>query len=93
MRKHYRFGVAAPAVVAILVSGPAQARQMSILIYPFENTGDYANILHNTGIVAKKKDRDAAGRYFRQAYDIYVPVGFAGPLKERALKNAVRPGH
>ncbi len=40
MRKHCPLHIAVLAAVAILVSGPAQARQMNILVYPFENTGD-----------------------------------------------------
>lgn len=40
MNKHFDFRVVILALAIIVLAGPAQARQMSILVYPFQNTGD-----------------------------------------------------
>jgi TolB-like protein len=59
-----------------------------------QNTKDYASILFNMGLVYEKQgNRGMAGKYYRKSYDTFVRVGYIGPSKDKALKNAQRLGY
>jgi TolB-like protein/tetratricopeptide (TPR) repeat protein len=59
-----------------------------------QNTAGYADLLFNMGILYEKQgDKGMAGRYYRNSYDTYGRVGYTGPRRNNALKNARRLGY
>ncbi len=56
-----------------------------------EKTLQYGNNLLNLALVYEKlKKEDMAGNFYRQAYEIYVKIGYEGKEKEIAKKNAIK---
>ena len=57
-------------------------------------TEEYAFILYNLASVCwGQRKNSLAGKYFRQAYELFERIGYDGPYKIKALQNAQKLGH